>query len=261
MRALKAVPENCWTAEDFESIRGRAEDNWELRDALVGISALAGDDDREVLLEALRRGQTRMLSNVSDVGSIPKDVVKQQVATLSESVRREVEEARGGTFYRHDGRNLAMLNIWHADGANWLPVYELLNEFRVMPRSLIDLAALLRDASDQIPSAVRDELLQRLEHVRDRTPIDFGEWLESRDHLGTIIREAIDAVAPGAVSDAELWDLIGGSSDQRSAAARIVGRRRDVSRLDILACLSHDKASTVRAWAAHTGSPDGSIMT
>ena len=58
-----------------------------------------------------------------------------------------MEEARGGTFYRHDGRNLVMLNIWHADVANWLPVYELLNEFRVMPRSLIDLAALLRDAS------------------------------------------------------------------------------------------------------------------
>ena len=86
-----------------------------------------------------------------------------------------------------------MLNIWHADVANWLPVYELLNEFRVMPRSLIDLAALLREASNQIPPAVRDELLQRLEHVRDRTPIDFGEWLESRDHLRTVIREAIDA--------------------------------------------------------------------
>jgi hypothetical protein len=64
------------------------------------------------------------------------------------------------------------------------------------------------------------------------------------------MREAIDALAPGAVSDTELWILIGGNSEARSAAARIVGRRRDVSRLDVLACLSHDEASIVRASAA-----------
>ena len=64
------------------------------------------------------------------------------------------------------------------------------------------------------------------------------------------MKRLIDALAPGAISDSELWGLIGGTSNERSAAARIVGRRRDVSRLDVLACLSHDQASIVRASAA-----------
>ena len=91
MRALKAVPENCWPAEDFESIRGRAEDNWELRDALVGISALAGDDDREVLLEALRRGQN---SNV--VKRLRRQEYSERRCEATGRGAIRIGEARGG---------------------------------------------------------------------------------------------------------------------------------------------------------------------
>jgi hypothetical protein len=250
VRVLKAIPEDDWTIDDLERMRLRADDNWELQEALVGITAVGVDDAREELLDALRHGGTRMLRNISDATSIPQDVAQAQIAVLSESVRREAEEARAGTFYRHDGGTLAMLNIWHPDVADWTPIYELLNEFRVLPSSLISLATLIRDASAHIRQGIRDQLLPWLEHVRDRTPIDFGEWLEASERLKTIMREAIDALAPGAVSDTELWILIGGNSEARSAAARIVGRRRDVSRLDVLACLSHDEASIVRASAA-----------
>jgi hypothetical protein len=165
-------------------------------------------------------------------------------------VRREVDEARAETFHRHDSRDLAMLNIWHPDVANWTPIYELLNEFRVMPGSLVSLVTLIRDASTHIRQEIREQLLPRLEHVRDRTPLDFGEWLEGAGMLRTVVREAIDALAPGTVSDPELWNLIGGDDQERSAAARIIGRRCDVSRIDILACLAKDEASIVRASAA-----------
>ena len=249
-RVLKAIPEDDWTTDDLDRMRLRADDNWELKDALIGITAVTDDDAREELLDALRQGRTRILPSVSDVRSVPQDVVEAQIAVLSESVRREAEEARAGTFYRHDSRNLAMLNIWHPEVAEWNPIYELLSEFRVLPSSLISLASLIRDASTHIQQDVRDQLLPRLEHARDRTPIDFGEWLEASEQLRTVMREALDALAPGAVDDTELWSLIGGSSEERSAAARIVGRRRDPSRIDILACLSHDEASTVRASAA-----------
>jgi hypothetical protein len=250
VRVLKAIPQGDWTTNDLERIRLRVDDNWELKDALIGIAAVSDDDSQEALLDALRQGRTRMLPSVADVRSIPRDVAEAQIAVLAESVRREVEAARAGTFYRRDSRNLALLNIWHPEVADWTPIYELLNEFRVLPRSLISLATLVRDASTHIRQEIRDQLLPRLEHVRDRTPIDFGEWLEAGEQLKTVMREAIDALAPGTVSDAELWSLIGGSSEERSAAARIVGRRRDVSRLDVLACLSHDEASIVRASAA-----------
>jgi hypothetical protein len=250
VRVLKAIPEDVWTTDDLERMRLRENDNWELKDALVGITAVADDDAREELLDALRQGRTRMLPSVPDVRSIPQDVAEAQITVLSESVRREVEEARAGTFYRHDGRTLAMLNIWHPEVADWTPIYELLDELRVVPSSLISLATLIRDASMQIGQEIRDQLLPLLELVRDRTPIDFGPWQEGSEQLRTIIREAIDALARGTVNDRELWSLIGGNSEERSAAARIVGRRRDVSRIDILACLSHDEASIVRASAA-----------
>jgi hypothetical protein len=143
-----------------------------------------------------------------------------------------------------------MLNIWHPEVAQWASIYELLNEFRVMPGTLIPLVRPIRDASTQIQPDIRDQLLARLAHVRDRTPIEFAEWLEANGQLRTVVREAIDALAPGTVSDPELWNLIGGDSQDRSAAARIIGRRRDVSRIDVLACLSRDEASIVRASAA-----------
>ncbi len=250
VRVLKAIPEDDWTTDDLERMRLRENDNWELKDALVGITAVADDDAREELLDALRQGRTRMLPSVPDVRSIPHDVAEAQITVLSESVRREVEEARAGTFYRHDGRTLAMLNIWHPEVADWTPIYELFDELRVAPSSLISLATLIRDASMQIGQEIRDQLLPLLELVLDRTPIDFGPWQEGSEQLRTIIREAIDALAPGTVNDRALWSLIGGNSEERSAAARIVGRRRDVSRIDILACLSHDEASIVRASAA-----------
>ena len=250
MRVLKALPAEDWTTDDLDQVRLRADDNWELKEALVGITVAGGDDAVEQLLRPLRDGSIRMLGNVADVRTIPQDAAEAQISALSESVQREVEEARAGTFYRHDSRSLAMLNIWHPDVADWTPIYELLNEFRVMPGSLISLARLIRDASTHIRPELRDELLPRLVRVRDRTPIDFGEWLEASEQLRTVVREAIDALAPGTVSDTELWALIGGNNEERSAAARIIGRRRDLSRMDVLACLSHDEASTVRAAAA-----------
>ena len=146
-----------------------------------------------------------MLRNVAEVRSIPQDAAAAQITVLSASVRSEAEEARAGTFYRNDSRDLAMLNIWHPDIADWTPIYELLNEFRVMPSSLIALAALIRDASSHVRQDIREQLLPRLEHVRDRTPIDFGEWLEASQQLRNVIRETIDALAPGTVSDTELW--------------------------------------------------------
>jgi hypothetical protein len=251
VRVLKATPEGDWTTTDLDQLRLRADDNWELKEALVGITAAGVDDAREELLGALRDGSTRMLVSVADVRDLPQDVAEAQILALSESVRREVQEAQAGTFcYRDDARSLAMLNIWHPDIADWAPIDELINEFRVIPASLISLFMLIRDASKHIQPEIRDELVPRLVHVRDRTPIQFGEWLAASGKLTTVVREAIDALAPGTLSDPELWTLIGGNSEERSAAARIIGRRRDLSRIDVLACLSHDKVTTVRAAAA-----------
>lgn len=251
-RVLKATREDDWTAEDLDKLRLRVDDNWELRETLVGITAAVVDEARDELLGALLEGSTRRLVSVADVSNLPEDVAQAPISVLSESVRREVQEAQAGTFcYRYDARSLAMLNIWHPDVADWAPIHELMNEFRVMPESLVALVTLIRDASQHIRPEIRDELLPRLVLLRDRTPIDFAEWRAASGRLKTVVREAIDALAPGALADPELWNLIGGNSDERCAAARVVGRRQDLSRLDILACLSHDGASTVRAAAAH----------
>lgn len=250
-QVLKVIPEADWTTNDLDILRQRRADNWELSDALIGITATSNVDARDELHEALRKGRTRYLPNVRDIREVPQDIAEIQIAALSESVRQETEEARIGTFYRRDSRSLAMLNIWFPEVANWAPIYELMNELRVTPRSLISLTTLLRDASAKITEDVRNELIPRLEHLRDRAPIDFGEWLKANRQLRTIVHEALDALAPGAVNDQELWRLLGGDNQDRSAAARIIGRRRDASRLDILACLAHDETSVVRASSAY----------
>lgn len=249
-RALKRLPQSDWTPADIATIRQRSGDNRELEDAVVGIAAAVDNDAEEELLNALRQGETRMLSKVRDVSRLPQDVAATLIAALSKSVTSEVAEARAGRFFRNDARSLAMLNVWHPAIADWSPIYEMLAEPRVMPRSLIDFAAFLRDANKHVQHELREPLCIWLEHVRDRTPIDFGDWREAEDQTRTIIREALDGLAPGAVSDRELWALVGGDSEQRSAAARIIGRRRDYSRIDVLACLAKDDATVVRAHAA-----------
>jgi hypothetical protein len=127
----------------------------------------------------------------------------------------------------------------------------LLDEPRIKPTSLSSLADLISLAADQLSADVRESLLPRLERVRDRPVLDLAFWRDDYDRLSIRIREAIDALAPGAVNDNDLWRFVGGDNEQRCAAARIVGRRRDPSRIDILACLSHADASSVRATAAH----------
>jgi hypothetical protein len=250
-RVLKAIPEDDWTAEDLASIRSRPDDNWELKDALIGVAAPADESAREELFAGLRQGQSRLLTSVRDVASIPRDVAEAQIATLTESVRREASNARAGTFTRSDGHALAMLNIWHPEVADWTAVYELLEEPRIIPTSLSSLASLIRDSSDHLDEGARSGLLPRLEHVRDRPIIDLAPWRADYDRLSIVIREAIDALAPGTFTDTDLWRFVGGDNEQRCAAARIIGRRRDASRIDILACLSRADASIVRATAAH----------
>jgi hypothetical protein len=250
-RVLKAVPQDDWTTDDLVALRNRADDNWELREALIGVTAPANEGAREDLLAALRKGETRLLSTVRDASTIPQDVLQAQIIALSESVRREISDARGGTFARHDGRALTLINIWHPDVADWTAVHELLEEPRIIPTSLSSVVDLLGPAAGQLTADVREALLPRLENVRDRPALDLPFWRDDYDLLSIKIREAIDALSPGAVNDIDLWRFIGGNNEQQRAAARIVGRRRDPSRIDLLACLSHADASSVRATAAH----------
>ena len=46
-RVLKAIPEDDWTTDDLVALRNRADDNWELRDALIGVAAPANEGARE----------------------------------------------------------------------------------------------------------------------------------------------------------------------------------------------------------------------
>jgi hypothetical protein len=132
-RVLKAIPEHDWTAEDLATLRRRRDDSRELSDAIVGITAVADHDARNELLDALRHGGVRMLPSIRDVSELPPDVAAAQIASLSASVRQEVVDARKGTFFRHDSRALAILNIWYPDVGDWAPICELLHERLVTP--------------------------------------------------------------------------------------------------------------------------------
>ena len=145
----------------------------------------------EELLAALRRGETRLLSTVRDASIIPQDVVEAQIVALSESVRREISDAREGRFMRSDGRTLAMLNIWHPDVADWAAVHELLEEPRIRPTSPPSLMDLLSPAADHLSSDVREALLPRLEYVRDRPTLDRALRRADYDGLSIRIREAL----------------------------------------------------------------------
>ena len=120
-----------------------------------------------------------------------------------------------------------------------------------MPGTLISLVRLIRDGSTQIQP---DILRSTTSRGGTCTPTEPRLILESRlkpvDNSERSVREAIELPRrQEQVSDTELWNLIGG--DTQEPAPRHESSVGDATfPNNVLACLSHDVASIVRASAA-----------
>jgi hypothetical protein len=177
-------------------------------------------------------------------------VVSAQIAAQSKLVTGQIESARSGQFAfgtYSPADALALLNIYHPNHANWTPIIGLMTEPRSHPNHLRAAVTTLRDHAGQVSPTQRAPIVAALRLILNRT---FALWREHEDTLKLAVREALDALDDMPVADADIWRLMEGGANERQSLARIIGARSLSRNIGMLALLSHDQNSGVRAVAA-----------
>jgi hypothetical protein len=239
-----------WTSAHIQTARNRKKDDRLFSDPLSAILSQHDAGVRRKLLTRARRGEAQAIVNVGDVSLLPPEVAIAQIAAQSKLVSGQIEAARSGQFAfgtYSPSHALALLNIHHPTHANWTPVVGLMMEPRSHPKHLQRAVTTMRDHADQISPAQRAPIVAALRLIVSRT---FPLWVPDQDALKLAAREALDALDDAPVPDADLWRLMEGGAPERQSLAHIIGARSSSGNLGILALLSHDQNSGVRAVAA-----------
>ena len=170
--------------------------------------------------------------------------------------RRVVNEARRsqhGFGVLDVGRDLAMLNIWHPDEANWEPLLALLAEINVAPRHKNGALTLLADTAELIPDSVVHELRRIAEEVAAHPHLPQPLEPTDRSALGP----ALDLIAalPGSAPTfgdlrQQIFTLLAGDDGDRSQAAKLASRGAGAATVGLLVGLLQDSHPSVRSTAA-----------
>jgi hypothetical protein len=253
-KVLLALPSETWDEENTHDLGPRADaHNFVLRDAMLSIAARFDEGVREQLREEARTGSTRALGALGDVTELPTDVAAGLIAQLGEAVRDQISEARSGTHGMGEdiARNLALLNLWHPEVADWEPLFEQLAEPVVIAEHKRGAVALLAEVPEQIPASIREHLGSLATNlVRNPAPTSpfFGE---GEALLGASVKLAL---ALGALEETEsrerLLDLMAGSEQERRWAAHAIAVRGVPAEAPLLIGLLQDGDPNVRAIAA-----------
>ena len=166
--------------------------------------------------------------------------------------RRVVNEARRsqhGFGVLDVGRDLAMLNIWHPDEANWEPLLALLAEINVAPRHKNGALTLLADTAELIPDSVVHELRRIAEEVAAHPHLPQPLEPTDRSALGP----ALDLIAalPGSAPTfgdlrQQIFTLLAGDDGDRSQAAKLASRGAGAATVGLLVGLLQDSHPSAR---------------
>lgn len=253
---VNVLPDKAW--DEGAALRvGKLADSFDsvLRLPLLGVSARYDATAREQLVEAAAGGSLDALAVLGDVQALPTEAVHKLIAVLTELADKQVSDARSGSFRGggHDvGYALALLNVWHPEAANWVPLLNLLQETTVIGKDKRGALRLLADLVKHLPNDVRPRLGEiSVAVARQPVPVHAARFGNHRDAVGA----AADlAAALGGLNDDEgadrLLELLSGDSDHRCWAARVASRLARPADTGVLVVLAHDPEPEVRATAA-----------
>ncbi len=250
-RVFNAIDQQSWTNADMEKLRSRgAGDHPEFKAAIDSLLAEQDESVRERLIEEVRSGSLQALDSIPDLRCLDPEAVKSAIDVLRDELSQQQNAARGGAYGfggRDLGRTLSILNVWHPEAANWEPIIELITEPSTAADHLRGTLLILSQMPERVPSHVAERitplLRERMVAVWKRDPSD-------RTDIRGLAAAALDAIRPGALSDEELWSLMGGTGDQRSLAVFVISRRRNPADINLLASFSGDDDAGVRSAVA-----------
>ncbi len=251
---VAAIDRDDWTPKALHDLALRRGDDKPLAAAIDRTLAEHDSAVRRKLISRAARGSAQALANLGDVRKLPPRVIRAQIDEAISKIRAEIIEARRGAWAEPGAHqyvaNLAILNIWHPQVANWDSILEILEEPKANPDHCGTAVQIIGNMADRIDGDTKSRLVRALEEVRTRRP--FPLWAQQHQVLVRTAVAAIDALSPSEVSHENLWQLMAAGPGERGTLARIVGNRSDPSDMNLLALLAHDRNPAVRSEAARS---------
>jgi hypothetical protein len=221
---------------------------------LLSVAARHGDRDaRSTLIEEAVGGSLDATAKLGEVRELPPEVVKAQVALLSEAATRIIADAQTGKhgFGSDVGHSLALLNVWHPDVANWQPLVDLLNDDAVGADAKRQALRLLSSHIEQIPESVQGQLRPITTRLAtSEGTVVPGFFDDQRDASGEAALLSVALGADGVDAARLLITLLEGDAGDRVWAAEVAGLSAAADHLGLLIALSADPSPGVRAAAA-----------
>jgi hypothetical protein len=188
------------------------------------------------------------------VRDLPADLVVKLIQMLAEGLADLIANARNGeqSFGGNDfGHTLILLNLWHAEVADWEVALDLLADRAVSSSAKRRSLRLLAEMPDRIPADICDRLRPIATALVRRDGKQVPDPFDPRSIAG---EAALLGAAIGAFAEDEaawrLVELIGGDRADRLLAATLAARSPTPEHIGILVALTGDAVPDVRARAA-----------
>ncbi|MFT4085526.1 MAG: hypothetical protein QM638_23330 [Nocardioides sp.] len=257
-----------WTVEQVATLKTvGSNQHKEIAAAFDRVIAAHDPDHRAGLLERIATGDFDALHSFGKVTDLPEEIAAAMISVLEKQVLDRVGDAQSGSIKigSHDPlHTLVLLSAWHPDVARWDACYTALAEPLVIGEYTVPAIELLGRLAAEIPQSVAEQLRKPLELQASRAP---------RDHEYRVFNPppgprgpaqlTLALLFPEDVSDEDLVGLLRGDPTQRAAAAAIASHVGHPHHLTLLAALSKDDDTSVRAavakglaiWAGRSGRP------
>jgi hypothetical protein len=257
-----------WTAEQVATLKTvGSSQHKEIAAAFDRVIAAHDPDHRTGLLERIAAGDFDALHSFGKVTDLPQEIAAAMISVLEKQVLDRVADAQSGSIKigsRDPLHTLVLLSAWHPDVARWDACCTALAEPLVIGEYTVPAIELLGRLSAEIPKSVAEQLREPLELQASRPPRDheYRVFNPPADPRGPA-QLTLALLFPDDVSDEDLVGLLRGDPAQRAAAAAIAAHVGQPQHLTLLAALSKDEDTSVRAavakglaiWAGRTGAP------
>jgi hypothetical protein len=247
-RAATALPKATWRADDAARLRGAAHHEHALHMTLLGIAEHLGDEvAHETLVEAVRGGSFEALRAFHDLGTVPSDVLSEQVATIVTGMERRRTEEQTDFHVNYVGpTELARLNLIRPDVAQWEPLLDFLADGNVLCGYKEDALVVLGARADEVPEYVVDRLRQLSASLAEHRH-DGDEALVREARMLALVLGAYDEEV---VADQLVALLRGDDVARVRALAAIETMGNADEHIGILIALTSDPDPDLRAWSA-----------
>ncbi len=251
-RFLLCIPKDEWSEKNIDMLRRRESDHPEFQNMLERFLSRQDAQARSELLEKIRSGDLAALDNFGSVSDLPTEIAAVVVEQLTREVSLQVESAENGSETLDQGvklHGLVLVNLCHADVADWSSVYRTFEATRFHPSRLVSSINLLEYFKERVSSDVRDKLRPLLEGIADRETASNSKlnYPDNIDVRGDAL-VALGTLFPESIKDSFLYENVASPEPVlRAVTARLLAIRRSGSPSDIaiLAVLARDKIESV----------------